>query len=113
MEGGQHNNMYEKENIKARVKFCGNCNPLYDSGKLLKDLNQKHPNISYIYSDDEDYDLYMIINGCQVSCVSMPDIKCSKVLVSGYSVNRKVIEEDMLVDYIYETITKIINHEVI
>lgn len=112
MEVGQHNSMCEKDRIKVRVKFCGNCNPLYDSTELLKNLHKKRPNLIYIYYDDKDYDLYMIINGCQVSCVSMPDIKCPKILISGYSVNKKIIEEDKLVDYISETIVKIINHEV-
>ncbi|MGD9570117.1 MAG: hypothetical protein AB7V48_17705 [Sedimentibacter sp.] len=100
--------MCVKDNIKVRVKLCGNCNPLYDVNILLKDIRQKHPDVNFIYTD-EDYDLYMIINGCQVSCVSFPDISCPKILVSGYTVNRKNIKEEILVDYIIESIIKTIN----
>lgn len=93
------------DNIKVRVKLCGNCNPVYDVNILLKDLRQRYPRLNYVYTDEEDFDLYMVINGCQVSCVKIPEVNCPKIIVSGYSINGKNVREEMLIDCIGEAIT--------
>lgn len=105
--------MCSKNNLEVRVKLCGNCNPLYDANKLLKELKQKYPDLKYVYSDEDDYDVYMIINGCLVSCISFPEINCPKILISGYSINRKGIDEDIFVDCVKEVLSKLINDEVV
>lgn len=82
--------------------MCGNCNPQYDVKQLLKKLQTKDIPIVYSFSDDEEYDVFMLINGCSVSCVQIPDIDVPKIEISGFSVNNQLVSEKELVDYIIQ-----------
>ncbi len=56
---------------KIGVLFCGGCNPAYNRELLYQQLKQHYePSIIFeFYTETEEYDLLLIINGCASECL--------------------------------------------
>ena len=57
--------------MKCGVRFCGGCNPRYDRGEALKEIEDrlKDSDIEFkITTEDEQYDALLIIGGCTNCC---------------------------------------------
>lgn len=57
--------------MKCGVRFCGGCNPRYDRGEALKEIEDrlKDSDIEFkITTEDEQYDDLLIIGGCTNCC---------------------------------------------
>lgn len=57
--------------MKCGVRFCGGCNPRYDRGEALKEIEYrlKDSDIEFkITTEDEQYDDLLIIGGCTNCC---------------------------------------------
>jgi hypothetical protein len=70
MTTNEMNNQYD-DLKKIGVLFCGGCNPVYDRELLYRQLKQ-HYEASVIfefYSESDEYDLLLIINGCSSECL--------------------------------------------
>lgn len=58
-----------REELRVRVKLCGNCNPYTDAGKILHYLGQAD-HIRILFGDSEKEDVFLSINGCDRACTA-------------------------------------------
>lgn len=62
--------------MKCGVKFCGGCNPRFERGEVYRDIKQTIQNIDFSYaSEDEVYDILLVIGGCSSCCASYHQYK--------------------------------------
>jgi len=90
--------------VKIRVRFCGNCNPYYDVKDLLKKMQKDYPAFEYLYRDEEEWHLILLVNSCLSACLKKPNTTKPIVYVSGYQVNHKNCSPDDLSHCISEAI---------
>lgn len=64
------------EKLKIGLKYCGGCNPTYDRGlmaeKIRRELNDAADFVTII---DDDVDMVLSIQGCDVSCADLQPFK--------------------------------------
>ena len=57
--------------IKCGVRFCGGCNPRFDRGKALKEIEQDVKNMDFTHAiEGELYDVLLVIGGCANCCAA-------------------------------------------
>lgn len=57
--------------MKCGVKFCGGCNPRFERGEVFRNIKKEIEQIEFSYaSEDECYDILLVIGGCQSCCAS-------------------------------------------
>ena len=57
--------------MKCGIKFCGGCNPRFERGAVYRDIKNEMDNIDFTYaSEDEIYDILLVIGGCPSCCAS-------------------------------------------
>jgi hypothetical protein len=58
--------------LRVRVKYCGGCNPNYDRIALAQKIKDTLPdNIEIVSSNADDYDLVVVIQGCETACADL------------------------------------------
>ena len=84
--------------MKVGVKFCGNCNPHIDTVSLYKQLAAEMNDIEFVYHGEGDYNLLLVLSGCEVDCAARPDRKNTEVVVAGATVNRLPVSREHLLE---------------
>ncbi len=57
--------------MKCGVRFCGGCNPRFDRGKVLKEIEKDVDGVDFVNAvEGEVYDSLLIIGGCPSCCAS-------------------------------------------
>lgn len=57
--------------MKCGVRFCGGCNPRYDRGKALREIQQEVDELEFLHAvEGEIYDKLLVIGGCPSCCAS-------------------------------------------
>jgi hypothetical protein len=57
--------------IKCGVRFCGGCNPRYERGKALKEIEHDVANMNFTHAiEDDPYDVLLVIGGCPACCAA-------------------------------------------
>lgn len=65
---------------KIGVRFCGGCNPRYDRGAALRELQESLPQLIWEVAEPErKYDRYLLICGCMAACVTAKDLPGDKL----------------------------------
>ena len=86
---------------KIGVLFCGGCNCYFDRETLYDDIKQSLKNeCNFIfYSDDsnENFDLILLINGCQSECLMTAEYSADMLLINNknYDISVKLIKEKL------------------
>ncbi len=58
-------------NMKCGVRFCGGCNPRFDRGKALREIERDVNNMDFTHAvEGETYDRLLVIGGCANCCAS-------------------------------------------
>ncbi|MBW1847897.1 MAG: hypothetical protein JRI53_05190 [Deltaproteobacteria bacterium] len=64
------------DKLKIGLKYCGGCNPTYDRGlmaeKITRELDGKANFVTII---EDDVDMVLSIQGCDVSCADLKPLK--------------------------------------
>jgi len=82
--------------MRIGYRFCGNCNPRYETWVLLRELQQEDPENKYVYWEDGKYDRLLILSGCERDCSHRPSPTVPTVVVAGETVDlRHVAREDL------------------
>ena len=51
--------------MKCGGRFCGGCNPRYDRGKALREIQQEVDELEFLHAvEGEIYDKLLVIGGC-------------------------------------------------
>lgn len=62
--------------MKCGVRFCGGCNPRFDRGKALKEIEREARDIEFVHAQEDDvYDLLLVMGGCSSCCASYEHFK--------------------------------------
>lgn len=81
---------------RVGVKFCGNCNPYFNSGDLIKRLKTDLPEIEFVKYDEEPFEVLLVFSGCESNCVSKQNSRVPEIIVAGYTLNHyKVDPKDL------------------
>lgn len=94
-----------KNKIKIGVKFCGNCNPYFNTSLFLNKIKTNYNTIEFIKWDEEGYCLLLILNSCTVGCATIPSsIMVPKIIVKNDAINYETVSSDFLFDRTLKTI---------
>ncbi|MEG2324054.1 MAG: hypothetical protein RSA73_06020 [Anaerovoracaceae bacterium] len=57
--------------MKCGVRFCGGCNPRYDRGKALQEIEDKIKNVDFVHATEGvSHDFLLVIGGCTNCCAA-------------------------------------------
>jgi len=73
--------------LKIGVKFCGSCNPHYDTGALLRKIMAEVPEAIWLPADSPEKELLLVISGCEVDCATRPAWSGPTIVVAGETVD--------------------------
>jgi hypothetical protein len=74
--------------MRVGVKFCGSCNPMINTGALLRDLKARSDSVEFVGWADEGYDVLLILSGCEKDCATRPPFTGPLVVATNAGVNR-------------------------
>ncbi|HOW57927.1 MAG TPA: hypothetical protein PKZ12_07980 [Smithellaceae bacterium] len=67
---------------KIALKYCGGCNPRYDRVRYYQRiLDALQEEVQWVSVEDDDYELVLLIKGCEASCLETKITKTSAVPV--------------------------------
>jgi len=70
------------DKLKIGLKYCGGCNPTYDRGAMAEKITREldsEANFSTII--DDNVDMVLSIQGCDVSCADLKPFKAYDVRI--------------------------------
>lgn len=77
---------------KIGIKFCGNCNPHINSGKILRSIKdiliKELPHAEFVSSGAPEISVLLVISGCPADCAGRPADRVPEVVIAGETVNR-------------------------
>lgn len=63
------------ENGKIAVRYCGGCNPWYQRGASVRELQKKFPKLQLLNFDPaEVYQAVLVVCGCPARCAGQADL---------------------------------------
>lgn len=86
--------------MKIGVKFCGNCNPRYDTPALLKALMTRAEEMAFMGWEDGAFDVLLILSACSSDCATRPPFAGPVVVATGETVDRWPVDAGELADEI-------------
>jgi hypothetical protein len=64
------------DKLKIGLKYCGGCNPTYDRGLMAEKIRRELNDIAdFVTIIDDDVDMVLSIQGCDVSCADLMPFK--------------------------------------
>lgn len=81
------------------VKFCGNCNPIIDSKKILTKLTMLLPECKFTVPG-ADMAVLLVLSGCEKDCATRPDFDGNTIVVAGLSVDLIPCPEEKIPDWV-------------
>jgi len=70
------------EKLKIGLKFCGGCNPNYDRGLMAEKIrNALDDKADFINIIDNNVDMVVSIQGCDVSCADLKPYQDSNTII--------------------------------
>ncbi|MEA4922628.1 MAG: hypothetical protein VB031_04585 [Eubacteriaceae bacterium] len=89
--------------MKCGVRFCGGCNPRYDRGAALKELEKQEPDVDFqIAEEGVDYDYLLVIGGCTNCCASHCQFSTKEGVVKMW--------DEQHIDKVIKNINKVANN---
>ena len=87
--------------MKLGIKFCGNCNPVIDSKKILRIIEEKIINklgnqVEVVFFDFENVDMLLVISGCPVDCASRPNGSYGELVWAGEKIYKVEVDKENL-----------------
>lgn len=79
--------------IRVGLKYCGQCNPIVDGPSIIADFATEHCLILFVPWDDNNKDVLLVVDGCHRACATRPDFAGPVVVVSGRSLNGRLLSE--------------------
>ncbi len=70
----------ESAPLRVAVKYCGGCNPGYDRGALVAELQRKLKGKILLVAPHEDPDRFIAVQGCSTACADLSPFEEAKVL---------------------------------
>ena len=86
--------------MKCGVRFCGGCNPRFDRGKALREIESDVKGLDFSHAvEGETYDCLLVINGCPAHCASYGhfDVKGRIYMVWDYT-QMEVVKKQLMED---------------
>lgn len=83
--------------FKSGVKFCGNCNPVINSKKILARLTRLLPECKFTVPGT-NVDALLILSGCEKDCATRPDFDVDTIVVAGLLVDLAPCPEEQIPD---------------
>jgi hypothetical protein len=77
--------------MRVGVKFCGNCNPLIDTGAVLQELKAQTDDVSFVPWDDDDYSVLLVLSSCNKDCATRPAFAGPVIEVTNTSIDRQPV----------------------
>lgn len=60
------------DKLKIGLKYCGGCNPTYDRGAMAEKIQRElDDQADFVTTLDEDVNMVLSIQGCDVSCADL------------------------------------------
>lgn len=90
-----------KSKYVVGILFCGGCNCYFDREKLYKDIKEALGEycefVYYSSESDVDYDIVVLINGCQSECLMGEGYKAKLLLINNKNYDNAVdlIEKEL------------------
>ena len=66
--------------MKRAVKYCGGCNPRYDRGQYVRELEEKLNEPLSLADRETEYDELYVICGCSARCVDISGYRYRKAI---------------------------------
>lgn len=88
------------------VKYCGNCNPVIDSKKILNVLVEEMPGYRF-GPPDAGIDALLVLCGCETDCATRPDLQVRTIVVAGLSVDYASYQEEDIPAVVKKKLLKI------
>ena len=64
------------EKLKIGLKYCGGCNPNYDRGAMAEKITRElDSTANFVNIIDDNVDMVLSIQGCDVSCADLKPFK--------------------------------------
>lgn len=86
--------------MRVGVKFCGNCNPVVDTVKVLKSVKELLSGVEFVKAglgdQDEVVDVILSLSGCSVGCASKEGREAAVIAVAGERVDWESCPVDVL-----------------
>lgn len=78
--------------VSCGVLFCGGCNPYFDRLALYHSLVDRLAGkiLFSFYEEGEEYELILLINGCETECLMGRSYPCPLVVVKNGDVEQAV-----------------------
>lgn len=74
--------------MRVGVKFCGNCNPLIDTGVVLQELKAQAGDVAFVPWDDDSYSVLLVLSSCSKDCATRPAFAGPVIEVTDSSIDR-------------------------
>jgi len=89
-------------NKQVSINFCGGCNPRIERGHIATELKSLLAAEDYEVSfNQETADLMVYLSGCTANCAEpTTQVEVAFVTIAGTTVDRRSIEEHLLVEEI-------------
>lgn len=81
------------------VKFCGNCNPVIDSMRILVELTRLLAECKFT-TPGPNVAALLILSGCVTDCATRPDFDIDTIVVAGLSVDSLPCSEEQIPDLV-------------
>ena len=71
------------------LKYCGGCNPRYDRGALVRQIQAALPEVEFQpVRPGQSYDLLLVVSGCRVECADTEGIHYRLARLSIYDASQ-------------------------
>jgi len=93
--------------LKVGIKYCGHCQPQMDTKELYEQLLLQMKDAEFFYfALNENVDILLILNACQVGCASRPKFHGRTIIVTPNEVDYWPVEKQDIVRKVIEKIRK-------
>jgi len=92
--------------ITIGVKYCGNCNPVIDSKKILEETIKCLPEYQFVVPD-KNITALLVLSGCESDCATRPDLQVKTIVVAGLSVDCIPCKEEDIPVIVREKLLKL------
>lgn len=89
------------------VKFCGNCNPVQDTGQLLQTIKNLLPEATFVCWE-KPMQILLILNGCTVACATRPAFQGPLLLIAGNLLDLKPYPPALLPEAVVKKINTLL-----
>ncbi|MBF7082873.1 hypothetical protein IT084_07790 [Desulfallas sp. Bu1-1] len=88
------------------VKYCGNCNPVINSKKILDALVKGMPGCRF-GPPDAGVPALLILSGCETDCATRPGLQVETIVVAGLSVDYVSCKEEDIPEIVTKKLIEI------